>query len=226
MSSEHTDFELFIKNQVERWKQIRTVEKKAEKQISVVTISSEPGSGGQLVAREVAKKLSFDLFERDIVKKIAESVHISDTVIHTMEKKRLSGIEDFLSSLVNDRYLWPGLYLEHLMKVIGVIGKHGRAVIVGRGANFIIPPDEALRVRLVAPLDVRVRNIAKAFEISPQAAKKRVMNRESNRRAFCRQSFNANLADPCNYDLVINTHWISIDTAVQTICAALESSNG
>ncbi len=222
MGSESRDLEFFIKKKVERWKQIQAAEKKGEKHISVVTISSEPGSGGQLVAREVAEKLGFDLFERGIVQKIAESVHVRDTVINSMEKTRLSGIEDFLSSLVNDRYLWPGLYLEHLMKVIGVIGKHGRAVIVGRGANFIIPQDEALSVRLVAPLDVRVQHIAKAYDISPRAAKKRVMNRGSQRRAFCRQSYNANIADPCNYDLTINTTRMNIDTAVRTICVALD----
>lgn len=221
MESGNKDFELFIKGQVEKWKRMQTGEGKEEKRISVVTISSEPGSGGQLVARAIADRLDFDLFERDIVKKIATSVKTSATIISTMEKKRLSGIEDFLASLVNDRYLWPGLYLEHLMKIIGVIGKHGRAVIVGRGANFILPHDETLSVRLVAPLEVRIQNIAKAFDISPLAAKKRVMNRESKRTAFCRQSFNADIADPCNYDLVINTTRIGIAAAVETICAAL-----
>ena len=31
----------------------------------------------------------------------------------------------------------PGIYLEHLMNVVGVFAKHGHAVIVGRGADFL-----------------------------------------------------------------------------------------
>ncbi len=37
------------------------------------------------------------------------------------------------------------------MKVIGTIGKHGRAVIVGRGANFVLPPEKRFSVRIVGP---------------------------------------------------------------------------
>ena len=218
---DHT-FQQFIKEQVEKWKRLQADKERDTRQITVVTVSSEPGSGGQIVAREVARKLEFDLFEREIVKKIAQSVQISAAVIDTIEKDRLTGVEDFLASLVNDKYLWPGLYLQHLMKVIGVIGKHGRAVIVGRGANFIIPPAEALKLRIVAPLEIRIRNIAQAFDVSLPEAKKRVVNRESKRRAFIRQSFNANIADAHHYDLVINTCQLPIDRAVEIVCRALD----
>jgi hypothetical protein len=63
------------------------------------------------------------------------------SVIESLEKERLSGIEDFIATLVSRRYLWPEMYLEQLMKVISVIGKHGRAVIAGRGANFHPSPE-------------------------------------------------------------------------------------
>ena len=115
----NTSIETFIKDQIEKWKT------KTHSQMPVVTISSEPGSGGRIIARELAKRLGIDLFDRDIVKEIAESTHISSTIIETMEKDRLSGVQDFISSLVNDRYLWPGVYLDHLMKLVSAIASHG-----------------------------------------------------------------------------------------------------
>jgi len=152
--------ETFIKEQIEKWK------KQTKSNIPVITISSQPGSGGRILAKGIAKRLNIDWFDRDIVKEIAESAHISSAVIETMEKERMSGIQDFISSLVNDRYLWPGVYLDHLMKVVAAIASHGNAVIVGRGANFLIPEKNRLSVRVIAPFVVRVKNVAKEFSVN------------------------------------------------------------
>jgi cytidylate kinase len=203
--------ETFIKDQIEKWK------KQTQTHLPVITISSEPGSGGRIIARGLAKRLNIDLFDRDIVKEIAESAHISGAVIETMEKVRLSGIKDFISSLVSDRYLWPGVYLDHLMKVVAAIASHGNAVIVGRGANFLIPPEDRLSIRVIAPLESRVKNVAKEFGVTREEAKRRVINRENRRSAFIRQSFNADVADPRNYELVINTKILSVDAALGAV---------
>ena len=210
--------ETFIKDQIEKWKT------QTQTHVPVITISSEPGSGGRIIARGLARRLSIDLFDRDIIKEIAESAHISSAVIETMEKVRLSGIKDFISSLVNDRYLWPGVYLDHLMKVVAAIASHGSAVIVGRGANFLIPPEDRLSIRVIAPLDNRVRNVAKEFGVTREEAKRRVINRESRRSAFIRQSFNADVADPRNYELVINTKILSIDAALGAVIGLVVGS--
>ena len=203
--------ETFIKEQIEKWKN------KTQTHVPVITISSEPGSGGRVIAQGLAEKLDIDLFDRDIVREIAESAHISSAVIETMEKERLSGVQDFISSLVNDRYLWPGVYLDHLMKVVAAIASHGNGVIVGRGANFLIPSKDRLSIRVIASLETRMKNVAKEFGVSPEEAKRRVIHRESRRSAFIRQSFNADVADPHNYDLVINTEKLSIDAALGAV---------
>ena len=213
-----SSIETFIRDQIEKWK------KQTQTHIPVITISSEPGSGGRVIARGLAKRLNIDLFDRDIVKEIAESAHISGAVIETMEKERLSGIKDFISSLVNDRYLWPGVYLYHLMKVVAAIASHGNAIIVGRGANFLIPPEDRLSIRVIAPLETRVKNVAKEHGVTREEAKRRVINRENRRAAFIRQSFNAEVADPQNYDLVINTAKLDMDAALGAVIGMVVGS--
>ncbi len=216
-------FEAFIQEVVGKWGRKDKKDSPSDtKAITVVTISSEPGSGGQIIAEGIARKMGYDLFNRDIITEIANSADVSASVIESIEKERLSGVEDFIASIVNKRYLWPGVYLEHLMRVVGVIAKHGNAVIVGRGSNFIIPPTERLAVRIVSPLEVRIQNIARLFKISEEEAKKRVNMREARRKAFIRKSFNADVADPVNYDLVINTEFLSFDSAVEIIQCALK----
>ena len=214
----NTSIETFIKDQIEKWKnQTRT-------HIPVITISSEPGSGGRVIAQGLAKRLGIDLFDRNIVKEIAGSAHISGAVIETMEKDRLSGIKDFISSLVNDRYLWPGVYLDHLMKVVAAIASHGNAIIVGRGANFLIPAEDRLSIRVISPLDTRVNNVSKEFGVTREEAKRRVINRENRRSAFIRQSFNADVANPRNYDLVVNTQKLDMDASLGAVIGMVVGS--
>ena len=205
----------FVTDQVKKW------DRRGKNYIPVVAVSSEPGSGGHIVAQMLAKASDFSFFQHEIIRGIAESADISEKVIETLEKERLSGVQDFIASLINDRYLWPGLYLEHLMKIVGVIGKHGRSVIVGRGVNFILPPHECVSVRIVAPQELRIQNVARTFAVPLEAAKRRVLIRESKRRAFVRQSFNADIADPMHYDLIVNIGKISLASAVEAIKGAL-----
>jgi cytidylate kinase len=138
-----------------------------------------------------------------------------------LDEKGHSVLEDWISSLVYERYLWPDQYLQHLMKVIGTIAKHGRAVIVGRGANFILPPGRQFRVRVTAPQKLRIERVAREFNIPQDEAKRRVIRTESERKAFIRKYFNSDIADPVNYDLTLNSEILSIDHAVNLISAAL-----
>jgi len=193
---------------------------------SVITFSKEPGSRGNEIARDVAGRLNFALFDRDLIKGIAQSVQISEKVIENLEKDRLSGIEDFIASLIQKHYLHPDLYMEHLMKLIAVIGKQGRTVIVGRGANFLLPPGESFNVRVIASLEVRIANVAQAYDVSAEEAKRRVLQRESRRQAFIRQAFHADVKDPKHYDLIVNTSKVTVPAAVRAICGAWEGQAG
>ena len=222
MEKKKVTIDKFVKDQIKKWEKLYPGKGKIEEaRIPVITVSKEPGAGGNILAQKIAERLDLDLFNRDIIKEIAESAKISASVIETLEKERLSGVEDFISSLVNKHYLYPGLYLEHLMKVVCTIAEHGRAVIVGRGANFILPPKKRFSVRMVAPLDVRIKNISRRFGVSADEAKRRIIQRESRRRAFVRQSFNADISDPLHYDLTINTGNLSMESAVEAVIGAV-----
>ena len=215
-----------IEEQVHRWQIARAASPEEKKGVSIVTVSREPGSGGRIVATRLAEKLGIDIFHQEVIHEIAKSASVSEKLLETLDERGLSTLEDWISSLVYDRHLWPDEYLQHLMKVIGTIGKHGRAVIVGRGANFILPVDTRFAVRIVAPQAWRIENVSSKFGISKEDAKRRVMRTGSDRRAFIRKYFNADIADPTNYDLVINTATLKLDDAVNVISAALGMVEG
>jgi cytidylate kinase len=213
--------EKIIDEQVRKWEILRKEKKEEEEGISVITVSREPGSGGRIVAEGIAERLGFDLYHREIIQEMADSADISTRILETLDEKRLSALEDWIAELVNQRHLWPDQYLKHLMKVIGIIGKHGQAVIVGRGATFILPPDQRFSIRVVAPFDDRVKNVASNFDVPLEEAKRRVLRTESDRRAFTRKYFHVDVSNPINYDVVLNTGKLSMAAAAEAALSAL-----
>jgi cytidylate kinase len=221
MQPKRVSVDHIIDEQVRKWEIMRSKNRKEEKEIPVITVSREPGSGGKVIAKGLADSLGWDLFHGEIIQKMAESAQISSRVLSTLDEKGLNLLEDWISELVFEKHLWPDQYLHHLMKVIGTIREHGRAVIVGRGANFILPPEAQFRVRVVCPMKTRVENVARDFGTSKTEAEGRIIQTESDRRAFVRKYFHADVGSPINYDLTINTGSMSIDAAVQAIKGAL-----
>ncbi|MFZ0135339.1 MAG: cytidylate kinase-like family protein [Desulfobacterales bacterium] len=189
-----------------------------EKQVSipVVTVAMEPGSGGYLVAEELARRLGFNLYHKNILNAIAHSADTNSEVLDMIEKERFSKIQDFVSSLLQDNYVYSGAYVQHLTKIVNSLGIIGRAVIVGRGANFILPPEKRFAIRIIAPEEVRVKNVAFHFDVSLAEAKKRIKNRENRRKAFIKSTFQKDIDDLEAYDLIINTARLDLPAAVET----------
>lgn len=210
-----------VEEQAQRWRIRNTEPRKAVSSASVITISREPGSGGKLVAQRFAEAMKWDVFHQDMVHKIADSAKVSGMVVQTLDEKGLNTLEDWVSSMIQEHHLWPDAYLKHLLKVVGTIARHGNAVIVGRGANFILRGTQVFRVRVIAPLELRIRNVAEQHGGDHKEVKRRVIKTDSDRKAFIRKYFHKDIADPLNYDMVINTGHINLDRAVQAIKGAL-----
>ena len=125
MRAKARSIEQIIEEQVRKWQITRTEEKKKDERISVITISREAGSGGNILAKRLSDQLEFDLFYQEFIHNMAESANLSVRLIETLDEKGASVLEEWISSIVDKRHLWPDRYLQHLMKIIGTIGKHG-----------------------------------------------------------------------------------------------------
>jgi cytidylate kinase len=93
-------------------------------------------------------------------------------------------------------------------RVIRGISFHGSAVIIGRGANFVLAGTGAFRVRLTAPIGVRTRAVTEGIEGEgpiPSALAHSEIERHAEERAqFIRKYFRAEIEDPAGYDAVFN----------------------
>jgi len=208
-----------VEEQIQRWQSNR--KRKYKKPIRpVITISRIPGCDAWNIAKQLSKELEVDFFDKEIVDEISKNADVNRRVVETVDEQDNSVVLDWLSTLTAERHLWPDEYISHLTKVIGAIGAHGHAVILGRGASYILPKEVCLRVLLVAPLELRIKNVRAAYGVSEKAASKSVMGVESERIAFIRRYFHANMLDPVNYDLVFNTQMCEKDAIIEMIKVA------
>ncbi|MGP8154648.1 MAG: AAA family ATPase [Smithella sp.] len=208
-----------VNEQITRWQSNR--KRKYKKPIRpVITISRLPGCGAWNIAKQLSEDLEIDFFDQEIVDQIAKNADVSRRVVETVDEQDNSIVLDWLSALTAERHLWPNEYLDQLTRLIGTIGAHGHAVILGRGASYILPKEICLRVLVVAPLEIRIRNVGETYKVSEKVARQNVMGKESERVAFIRRYFNADMLNPVNYDFVFNTEMCEKDAVVEMIKTA------
>lgn len=221
MKTQTRSLNSMVEEQLTKWKSATTEQKAVKaKPAPVITISREPGSGGSEIARKIAQELKMDLVGAQIIQKIAESADISAKLIQSLDEKQITRRDDWLSSLYERRHLWADDYLRHLTKVIGTFGKQGNFIIVGRGAQYILPPEDTFRLRFIADMEVKIRNVMRDVGSSRAEAEKYIIKTDSDRRAYLRKYFNADVTNPSDYDMVINTGKLGIDGCVEVVKAA------
>lgn len=210
-----------IDEQVKRWEMQKKQDLKPVDTCRVITISRECGSRGQQVAEALSQALGFDLFHHEILESMIEATQNSKVLLETLDEKGMNIVEDLVAALVHEHHLWPDEYSKVLLRVLNTIGRHGNAVILGRGANFALKNINALRVRIVAPDDLRRKAVQHAQGLNTEDAQKMMVSTDANRTAFIRRYFNADTQDPANYDLILNTGTLSVEKAVSIIQSAL-----
>lgn len=223
MKLERRSLNSLVEEQLSKWQAQKTAKKEAvteEEPKPMLTISIDPGSGGVEVAKRLAPRLGMDLLGAEILQKLAESTQLSESVVKTLDEKETSKLDSWLDSLYAREHLSPDEFLKHMTQVIGTIGEHGNTILLGRGAQYILPRETTFRVRIIAPLDMRIENLTRTTR---RAAEEFVLKTQDARRAFVRQYFQRDETDPLNYDLVVNTENLSIDAAVSIIETAFKA---
>lgn len=183
-------------------------------------ISREKGAGGRQVANLIGQKLGWHVFDRQIVDAIAERTRMRQQMVEYLDEKTRGGLEEFLRNVLT-REIGTTDYLRHLRQVLLTLGQQGDVVIVGRGAEYVLPAQFGLRVRMVAPFEVRVDRIAAANGLATEAADPLVAKVDQERKAFVHDQFQKDMRDPMNYDLVINTSALTVEGTAEIVMAAL-----
>src|ERR1700721_986089 len=133
--------------------------------VRIITLEREYGSGGANIAKQIAERLGWKLWDQEITAEIARAADVDpqvtrrcdervDTLLYRLFKTYARGSYERALSFAESKYFDTDCMVEMLHMVIEDIASRGNCVIVGRGSPYILRnrPD-AFHVFIYAPAE-------------------------------------------------------------------------
>ena len=179
----------------------------------IITVSRGSMSGGKAFAECVAAALGVPCVGREILIDAAAKLGVPEQVL-AKKMERGPG-------------LWERLTLERRVYVAAVQAALAEQIATGNlvyhglaGHMLLRHVPAVLRLRLIAPLEVRIHKVMELQGLTRSAAESYINDVDADRLRWTRFMYDVDLRDPQLYDLVINIEKMSIPTACAMIVEA------
>jgi cytidylate kinase len=238
-SPQPTEMVAAAKRRMERWLLSQELLEHMEKSQDVkrptqtgpyISISREAGAGGLTIARIVGQQLSWDVLDKELLEFMAERYNMPRDMLEIVDETKANWFYDVLGSFLDARIVSHDSFVYHLERIIFLAALHGNVVFVGRGAQFALPRNSGIAVRIIKPKAKRIEALMVRQQISHAEADGRVDELDKNRREFCRRHFHHDIERSAEYDLIINTDRLSDQAAaeliVEAFCRARRDNSG
>ncbi len=219
--------------QMRLWNALRTAEHHAfhapeharRSPYRFLTLSRDNGSLGDEIARELATRLGWHMFDKEIVDYIAENSQVRENIVRQLDERSRGLVHEAILRLLQMPERAPfgsGEYHESLVKTLATLATRGDAILVGRGANFALHWSEyGMHVRITGSLEARVRRACEIWQMPAAKARQRLLAADADRKQFIRHLYRKDVDDLRYYDLTLNTDHLSVKQAANTIIAVM-----
>lgn len=183
----------------------------------IITIGREFGSGGRIIAKEVASRMGIPFYDKRIIAMAANTTGLSEEFIEQTSEKRSRSI---LYSLYDTTQMLPmedQVYIAQSQAIQQVAGE-GACVIVGRCANHVLRNwTNCLHIFVHAPLESRIKR-AVEYGIAPDEAQAEVLRLDKQRSAYYNHFTDQKWGEARAYDLAVNSD-LGLDAVIEAIVA-------
>jgi len=217
-----------VERQITQWtvtNQARA-DREVEEPLPVITVSRDFGARGREIAHQIAEATEFSFWDKELVEAIGEEKGASMRLLKSLDEVHVNGIQDAITSVLIGSTYTNSEYLQSLMRLVHTLGRHGRSVIVGRGAAYMLKSESNLRVRFVAPAKARIRWLANSRHLTEHDAQKLMQKMDKERTEFVKRSFGCDPTDPSAYDIVLNTAQFDHAQCVKLVLNAYQTKVG
>jgi len=188
-----------------------------------VALSRESGARGGTIARRVAKKIGWQLYNQELLDYVSQDGMIRDNLLANLSQTAPRWAEDRLAQLIADGQMTHDDAVVHLARTILAAAAQGDVVMLGRGAGYVLPRESTLNVRIVAPLSDRIAYMAQWSRQSAEQAAETVRLRDEGRSHFVQTHFRRAANDIYQYDLLLNSSALGEDLCVELIVLAAQA---
>ena len=221
--------------QMQRWLLVQQGEEKAAAASNAgtaagigpyLTISRESGAGGSQIARLVGDAIGWEVLDRKLLECVAEKYHTSPAVLELVDETTTNWITELFGHWIDPTSVSQMQYVCRVSRVILMAARAGKVIFVGRVAQFVLPHERGLCVRIVAPLKYRIKQIMECRHLSFEEARDYVAKTDASREECARQYFHRDIADPHLFDFVVNVEKLGPECAAHLIVDALAACFG
>jgi cytidylate kinase len=180
--------------------------------VPLITISRGSMSGGQALASCLSAALGAPCIGRELVVEAAAKLGVSEEVI-SQKLERSPGLWE---RMTHERRI----YVTALQAALAEHVAGGNLVYHGFADHLLLPGVPAvLRVRLIAPLEMRVRAVMGQHRLTREAAARYIEEIDEDRARWAKFIYGVDLRDPALYDLTINLDTMTVESG----CAVVAS---
>ena len=221
MKIKNPNVQTIIETHIKEWF-VKEKEKMGQKRKKrpLILISRQRGAGGLSIAEGLSKALGWPYYDKNIIKEIALTLGADEKRLKFLDEKDRNTFHEFLNVFCRDPEVSQDEYVQYLNQFIKKLHKVGGSIIVGRGANFILPPQDVLRVRLVCEPKVCVSHAVQRYGFKEKEAVTTLAKWDREQSNFIKRYYGEDITDPMQYDLVINTTYIDLDNVVEIVISA------
>ncbi|MHB0878304.1 MAG: cytidylate kinase-like family protein, partial [Anaerolineae bacterium] len=161
--------------------------------------------------------LQLRLVDRQILDRVADEAGVPPGIVEAVDESPAAVKERPRSAAQGGAGMTYGRLIE---EAVLESARRGDVLIVGRGAHMILAGRPGLlRVKVMAPVEIRVASLMQRLSLSRVAAERAVRESDRARAKFIKLVYGADWMDPGQYDLVVNTKHISYEAAAEAIAA-------
>lgn len=184
--------------------------------IRVVTVEREYGSGGAIIARQLAQRLDWKLWDEELTAEIARVAQVDhrvaascdervDSLLYRLFKVYARGSYERALPIGEARPFDTDRMFSTLEQVVRDVSSRGPCVIVGRGSTYFLRDRaDAFHVFVYAPVDEKLRRL-KTIGKSEKEARQLIDEIDRDRAAFIRHYFGSEWPHRPLYNLMINS---------------------
>jgi len=196
------------------------------KQGPTITISRETGSGADLVSEALLKffkpldegyEHQWVVFDKNLIERVIEDHHLPEKLSKYFVEDKLSELKSTVNELLGIHpHSW--VLVKKTTHTILQLAQIGNVIIVGRGGNIITGNmKNAFHVRLVAPMENKIKRIQERFSLTRKDAIEYIEKEDIARKNYVKKYFSKNVSDLSLYHIVINTGFMSYEKAAKSI---------
>ena len=183
--------------------------------MAIITISRGTFSGGKAIAECLSKKLGYRCIDRDMLVRKAATRRVSE---HDL-RAALELPPAFPGRFNHTRYIYLALIQAALIDEI----RTGNAVYHGLAGHLLLRGTPGLlRLRIIAPMDYRLRMAQERLNFSRSDAIAHIEAMDRDRRKWTQFLYGVDWGDPSLYDLLINLERTTVEQASVVVASLVE----